>query len=90
MYHGKERSAFTQFQITRRDPPYPTPPRRRRVEHLAGIIAIGTTLKHSGWHQRNREVCRFCFRPVQFDGGTEKHLLISPPPNGVCWRLCPA
>jgi hypothetical protein len=51
------------------------PPASRTIDHIAGIIAIGATLKHSTSQYRNREVCRFCFRPVKFDGGTEKHLL---------------
>ena len=51
------------------------PPVNRKPEHLAGILSIGATLKHSSRNQQNREVCRFCFRPVRFDGGTEKHLL---------------
>jgi len=47
----------------------------RKPEDLAGILSLGSTIKHSTINERCREVCRFCFRPVKFDGGAEQHLL---------------
>ena len=59
--------------------PHPTravipEPGLRKPEDLAGVLPLGVTIKHSSLSERNREVCRFCFRPVSFDGGADQHL----------------
>jgi len=50
-------------------------PSQRTPQDIQPLLSLDLTVRHSSSRRRNREVCRFCFRLIQLDGGLEKHLM---------------